>query len=99
MANWEDISIQLENFKVENMNSMVTEAPTKALLTFMGLVRVVCENSIPRKTLCKNFKPYWSNKLTHLSKKLKEAREKYRLQYNPKNKNIFEMAKIEFKKE
>ena len=61
---------------VENMNSMITEAPTKAVLTFMGLVRGVCENSIPRKTLCKNSKPYWSKKLTHLLKKLKEARKK-----------------------
>ena len=83
---------------VENMDSTKTEAPTKALLTFMGLVRGVCENSIPRKTLCKYSKPYWSNKVTHLSKKTKGARKKYRLQCNPKNKNIVEMAKIEFKK-
>ena len=99
MANWEEVSIQLENIMVENMDSMITEAPTKALLMFMGLVRGVCENSIPRKTLCKYSKPYWSNKLTYLSKKLKDARKKYRLQCNPKNKNIVEMAKIEFKKE
>ena len=45
MANWEEISIQLENIMVEDMDSMITEAPTKALL--------VCEKSIPRKTLCK----------------------------------------------
>ena len=43
MANWEEISIQLKNIMVENMHSMKTEAPTKALLTFMGLVRGVCE--------------------------------------------------------
>ena len=98
MANWEEISIQLKNTMVENMDSMITEAPTKALLTFMGLVRGVCENSIPRKTLCKYYKPYWSNKLTHLSKKMKEARKKYRLQGNPKNKNVVEMFKIELKK-
>ena len=30
---------------------------------------------------------------------MKDARKKYRLQCNPKNKNIVEMAKIEFKKE
>ena len=99
MANWEEISIQLENIMVENMDSMITEAPTKALLIFMRLMRGVCENSIPRKTLCKYSKAYWSNKMTHLSKKLKDARKKYRLQCNPKNKNIVEMAKIEFKKE
>ena len=58
MANWEEIGIQLENSMVENMKSMITEAPTKALLTFMGLVRGVCENSILRKTLCKFSKPY-----------------------------------------
>ena len=74
MANWEEISIQLEKIMVENMDSMITEAPTKTLLTFMDLVRGVCENSIPRKTLCKYSKLHWSNKLTHLSKKLKEAR-------------------------
>ena len=44
MANWEEISIQLENIMVENMDSMITEAPTKDLLIFMGLVRGVCEN-------------------------------------------------------
>ena len=99
MANWEEISIQLENIMVENMDSMITEAPTKDLLIFMGLVRGVCENSIPRKTLCKYSKPYWSNKFTHSSKKLKDARKKYRLQCNLKNKTIVEMAKIEFKKE
>ena len=99
MANWEEISLQLEIFLVENMDCMITEAPTKALLVFMDLVRGVCENSIPRKTLCIYFKPYWSNKLTHLSKKLKDARKLYRLQCNPKNKNIVETAKIEFKKE
>ena len=99
MANWDEMSIHLENIIVEIMNSMITEAPTKALLTFMGLVRGVCENSIPRKTLCKYSKPYRSNKWTHLSKKLKEARKKHRLQCNPKNKNTVEMAKIEFKKE
>ena len=36
MANWEEINIQLEVFMVENMDSMITEAPTKALLTFMA---------------------------------------------------------------
>ena len=66
MVKWEEISIQLEHIMVENMNSMIKEAPTKAPITFMGLVREVCENSIPRKTLCKYSKPYWSNKLTHL---------------------------------
>ena len=66
MANWGEISIQLKNIMMENMDSMITEAPKKALLTFMGLVRGVCENSIPKKTLCKHSKPYWSNKLTHL---------------------------------
>ena len=65
----------------------------------MGLVRGVCENAIPRKTLCKYSKPYSSNKLTHISNKMKDARKKCRLQCNPKNKNIVEMAKIEFKKE
>ena len=48
MANWDEISIQLEKMMVENMNSMITEAPTKALVIFTGLVRGVCENSIPR---------------------------------------------------
>ena len=85
MAKWEEISKQLENIMVENMGSIITEAPTNALPTFMGLVRRVCENSIPRKTLRNYSKPHWSNKLTHLSKKLKEARKKYRLQCNPKN--------------
>ena len=99
MANWEEISIQLKNILVEHMDSMITEAPTKTFLIFMGLVKGVCENSIPRKTLCKCSNPYWSNKLTHLSQKLKDARTKYRLQCNPKNKNDVEMAKIEFKKE
>ena len=99
MANWEEIIIQLENIIVESMDSMITEAPTKTLLTFMGLVRGACENSIARKTLCNYSKPYWSNKLIHLIKKLKDARKKYRLQRNPKYKNIVEMAKIEFKKE
>ena len=61
------------------MDSMITEAPTKALPTFMGPVREVCENSIQicklkYRTLCKFSKPYWSNKLTHLSNKLIEAR-------------------------
>ena len=37
--------------------------------------------------------------MTHLSKKLKDARKKYRLQCIPKNKKIVEKAKIEFKKE
>ena len=99
MANWEEISIQLENIMVENMDITITEASTKALLIFMDLVRGVCENLFPRKTVCKYSKPYWSNKLTHLSKILKDSRKKYRLQCNPKNKNIVEMAKIEFKKE
>ena len=76
MANREEISIQLNNIMVENMNSIITEAPKKALLIFMGLVRGFCENSIPRKTLCKYSTSYWSNKMTHLSKKLKDARKK-----------------------
>ena len=76
MANWEEISKQLENIMVENIDSLITEAPTKALPTFMGLVRGVCENSIPRKTLCKHSKPYWSNKLTHLSKKIEKCTQK-----------------------
>ena len=76
MANWEEISIQLENIMVENIDSMITEAPTKALLTFMGLVRGVCGNSIPRKTLCKYSKPYWSKILTHLSQKIERSTQK-----------------------
>ena len=55
MANWEERCIQLENIMVENMDSMITEAPTKALLMFMGLVRRVCEILIQQKTLCKLF--------------------------------------------
>ena len=84
---------------VENQDSMITEAPTKVFPIFMGLVIGVCEILIPWKTLCKYSKPYWSNKLTHLSKKLKDAGKKFRLRCNPINKNFVEMAKIEFKKE
>ena len=51
MANCEEIRIQLENIMVENMDSMITEAPTNALLTFMGLVRGVCGNPIRRKKI------------------------------------------------
>ena len=76
MANWEEIGIQLERIMVETMDSMITEAPTKALLIFMGLVRGVCENWTPRKTLCKYSKPFWSNKLTHLSKKVERCTQK-----------------------
>ena len=76
MAKSEEISIQLEYIMVENMDSLITELPTKALQTFMGLVRGVCENSIPRNILCKYSKPYWSNKLTHLSEKLRDASKK-----------------------
>ena len=83
MATCKEKGIQLKNIMLENMDSMITEAPTKALLTYMGLVRGVCVNSIPQETFCKYSKPYWSNKLTHLSRKLKEARKKYRLQCNP----------------
>ena len=32
-ANWEEISIHLEKIMVENMDSMISEAPTKALLS------------------------------------------------------------------
>ena len=98
MANWEEISIQVENIMVENMESMITGTPTKALLIFMGLVRGVCENSIPRKTLCKYSKPYLSNKLTHLSKKLKDARKKYRLQCNPKTRTLLKWLKSNSKR-
>ena len=99
MTKWGGISLQLEKVMVENMDSMITEAPTKTLLTFMGLVRGVCEISISRKTLCNYCKLYWSNKLTHLSKKLKEALKKYRHRCNQQNRNIVETAKIEFRKE
>ena len=95
IKNWEEIGKQLENIMVEIMDSMITEAPTIALIRFMGLVRGVCEISIPRKTLCNYSKPYWCNKLTHSSKKLKEARKKHILQCNPKKK----MVEIKFKKE
>ena len=98
MANWEVISIQLENIMEENMDSMITEAPTKTLLIFVGLVRGVCENSIPRKTLCIYSKPYWSNKFSHFLQKLTDAGKKHRLQCTSKNKNIVEIAKIELKK-
>ena len=98
MAKWEEKSIHLENIMVENIDSMITETPTKALLTFMGLVRGLCENSIPLKTLCKYSKPYWSNILTHLSKKIEKSTKKYRLQCNPKRENIVEIAKIELKR-
>ena len=76
IANWEEISIQLESFMVKNMDSMITEAHTKALLTFMGLVRGIYENSIPRKRLCKKFKPYWSNKWTHFQKVIERSTQK-----------------------
>ena len=46
---------------VENMDSMITEAPTKAVLTLMCLVREVCERfhgkhfvNIPNRTGEKN---------------------------------------------
>ena len=57
MANREEKSRQLESNMVEKMDGIITEAPTKALLILMGLVRGVCENSIPRKTLSKYSKP------------------------------------------
>ena len=43
MANWEEIGIQLENVMLENMDSIMTDAPTNALLKFMVLVRDVWE--------------------------------------------------------
>ena len=95
MTIWEDISIQLENIMVENIDCMITEAPTKALLIFIGLVR---GNSIPRKTLCKHSKPYWSNELTHLSKKLKDAPKKYRLQCNPKTRTLLKWSESNSKR-
>ena len=98
MAKWEQISIQLESITLENMNSMITEAPTKSLLTFRGLVRGVCQNSIPRKTLCEYSKPFWSNKLINLSKKVKEARKKYRPQCNTKNRTWLKWLKSNSKR-
>ena len=35
MAYWEEISIQLENFMVENMDGMITEAPTNRVFNNM----------------------------------------------------------------
>ena len=97
-ANWEEIGVQLETIMVENMDSMITEAPTKAQLTFMGLVRGVCEKSIPRKTLCKYSKPYWSNKVTHLSKKIERTTQKNKDSVTWKTKTMLKWLKSNSKR-
>ena len=61
MANWEEISIQLENIMVENMGSMITEARTKALpskVTFeqrFYRTEFCHSNFFNRATKCANF--------------------------------------------
>ena len=54
MANWEEIGIQLENIMVENMDSMITEAPTKALLMIIDRAVIISPLSTVDQSLPSN---------------------------------------------
>ena len=99
MANWEGTSIQLENNMVQYKDSMINEAPMKALLTFNWHSERSLRKFVSTKNTLRIFQTILEEQIDSIIKNLKVARKKYRLQCNPKNKIIVEIAKIEFRKE
>ena len=64
---------------------------------FLSIVSECSKKHIPVKTICRHSKPYWSEKLTTLSKNLQVAQKKYRLKSDPINKASKELCSDTFK--
>ena len=64
---------------------------------FQSSIIKASENHIPTKKCCVHSKPYWSDNLTTLSNKLRDAQTLYQKKSSPFHKKTFDDSKAEFK--
>eukprot|EP00116_Pleurobrachia_bachei_P001227 sb/3461489/ len=62
-------------------------------------IEETCNLLIPKKTVCRHSKPYWTEELTDLSMRLRAAQNQYRYRRTHANKETLEEAKLLFKDE
>ena len=72
------------------------QEPEHMFSYFLTAIQECNHNHIPTKKLCKHSKPFWSNNLSRLSKKLQDAQKKNVQRCDPVNKSHLETCKAEF---
>ncbi|KAL5264402.1 hypothetical protein ACHWQZ_G005480 [Mnemiopsis leidyi] len=100
-ADWRSWRTELDLISLQKLSEIESLVPppscTSLVLFFQSTLLKACENHIPTKKCCIHSKPYWSNNLTTLSNRLRNAQTLYLSKASPLHKKTFEDCKLEFK--
>ena len=100
-ADWRSWRAELDlvfGNKLHELESSTAMPSCASLVAFFqeSLLRA-CDNHIPTKKCCIHSKPYWSDNLTMLSNKLRDAQKIFLGRASPYHKKTFDDSKAEFK--
>ena len=94
---WEDWQDGLEDKLTHVMESLDDYNDAKELWNiFFAVITDNNTTMIPKKIISQHSKPYWSDKLTELSKEVRLARKAAQSRYTPTNAEKLNQAKTEF---
>ena len=79
-ANWNIIADTLELVVTEKSTDLCRLFPSCLLNSFMEIVDDICTKQISTKCITEHSKPYWNQRLSALSLKIKKARPKLLIQ-------------------
>ena len=100
-ADWRSWKAELDlvfQHKLFEFESSASLPPCSSLVNLFQLsVLNACENHIPKKKCCIHSKPYWSENLSTLSNKLRDAQIVYLRKASPFHKKTLEDSKLVFK--
>ena len=65
--------------------------------SFLRVHREACEQFVPKKTICRHSKPFWTHELTVLSKELQKALKQCQFRRTTRNKEAVTAARMIFK--
>ena len=93
-ADWDSWTDYVEDHLPETRGTEDTE---ELYRNFLQVHRNACEQFIPKKTICRYSKPFWTNELSDLSKKLQQALKHYQFRRTSHNKEAVYEARTNFK--
>ena len=89
----------MDNLSVQHAPSVLTLSdPTQIWNTLKSIMIAAKTSCVPLKTVSKHSKPYWTDKLSELSRKVRNARRAFKFRSNFNNGDLLDAAKAEFSK-
>ena len=79
------------------LQSCDSEDPNDMFQQLLSFIKEASDLYIPKKTVCRHSKPYWTPELSILSKNLQQAQKRYRYRRTWMNRLAVEEAKLLFK--